>query len=102
MTPISDFKSSPLFDVEYLRSDVRWTNCYYRPLIESDMWPIELSHCQRPWVAFEGHSRYHKGFIVCISKIQYVRSHLQRSDVNASTVQLFLPSYSTGRIVAWC
>ena len=34
MTPNSDFKGTPIFDVENLRNDKRLTNGYYRPLIK--------------------------------------------------------------------
>ena len=52
MTPNPNFKGTSLFDVEYLRNDTRYTHGYYRPLIQSNMWPIELCHRQRPWSTF--------------------------------------------------
>ena len=45
VTPDPDVKGTPLFDVEYLGKDARQMHGQYRPLIESDMWPIEL--CRR-------------------------------------------------------
>jgi len=44
----SQLRFQQQFDVEYCRNDKRPT-CgygYYRPLIESGMWPIELCHRQ--------------------------------------------------------
>jgi len=50
--------------------------------IETDMWPVELCHCQWPWVPFEGHFRYCKRFYCLCVKIQHdVRNQLERSDV---------------------
>jgi len=48
MTVNPDFQGMPLFEVEYLRNGTRYTctHVYYSPLIESDMWPIELCHRQ--------------------------------------------------------
>jgi len=43
MNPNPDFKGTPLFDVEQISETVR--GCY-RLQIESDVWPIELCHCQ--------------------------------------------------------
>jgi len=42
----SDFNGTSLFDAEYLRKDTRYTHGYYIPVVESDMWPIELCHHQ--------------------------------------------------------
>jgi len=44
----ADFKGTAICDVEYLRNDTMWTPGYCKQLIESDMWPIELCHCQWP------------------------------------------------------
>jgi len=44
MTPNPDFKGMPIFNVEYLRNDTRQILGYYIPLLESDMWSIELCH----------------------------------------------------------
>ena len=44
--PKPDFNGMPLFNVEYLRNNMRQTHDYYRALTESDMWPTELCHCQ--------------------------------------------------------
>ena len=41
MTLNQYFKGAPLFDVEFLKNDTRQTR-YYRRLIDSEMWPIEL------------------------------------------------------------
>ena len=50
MTVSPDFKGTPSFDVEYLKNNTRWTHCWSRLLIESDIWrPIELRHLQWPW-----------------------------------------------------
>jgi len=50
-----DFNSTPLFNVEYIRNHTReaWFDGYYRPLIESDIRPIELCDCQWPWSTFK-------------------------------------------------
>jgi len=46
MTPNSDLKGLPSLDVEYLINDTRYIYGYHKPLIESDMWSVELCHRQ--------------------------------------------------------